>query len=158
MREDEYEYFKARSREKVGTMVVNFKRLFLQGDSRHDILMRAGDAVEVPKLKNYIRIIGRVDNPGNVIFNPDWNYLQYLQAVGGFGWRADDGDVRVVKARTGELVDASSIGDYELEPGDTIWVPEVPEVKFWETALTALGVISQLAGIVGIVIAITRLN
>lgn len=158
MREDEYEYFKARSREKIGTMVVDFKRLFLQGDMRHDIIMRPGDMVEVPKLKNYIRIIGRVDNPGNVIFNPDWNYMQYIQAVGGYGWRADDGDVRVVKARTGELVDAANIGDYELEPGDTIWIPEVPEVKFWESALTALGVISQIAGIVGIVIAITRLN
>lgn len=158
MREDEYEYFKARSREKIGTMVVDFKRVFLQGDMRQDILMRAGDVVEVPKLKNYIRIIGRVDNPGNVIFNADWNYTQYIQAVGGYGWRADDGDVRVVKARTGELVDAGDIGDYELEPGDTIWVPEVPDVKFWEAALTALGVISQLAGIVGIIIAITRMN
>lgn len=158
MREDEYEYFKARSREKVGMMVVDFKRLFLHGDMRHDILMRAGDQVEIPKLKNYIRIIGRVNNPGNVIFNRDWDYLQYIQATGGFGWRADDGDVRVVKARTGELVDASDPDDYELEPGDTIWVPEVPEVKFWETALTALGVISQVAGILGIIIAITRLN
>ncbi len=158
MQEDEYEYFKARSREKIGMMVVDFKRLFLQGDATQNILMRSGDVVEVPKLKNYIRIIGRVDNPGNVIFNPDWTYVQYIQTVGGYGWRADDGDVRVVKARTGELVDASNIGDYELEPGDTIWVPEVPEVKFWETALTALGVISQIAGIVGIVIAITRLN
>ncbi|MGB5073316.1 MAG: SLBB domain-containing protein [Bacteroidota bacterium] len=158
MQEDEYEYFKARGREKIGMMVVDFKRLFLQGDAMQDILMRAGDVVEIPKLKNYIRIIGRVDNPGNVIFNPDWNYLQYIQTVGGYGWRADDGDVRVVKARTGELVDASNLGSYELEPGDTIWVPEVPEVKFWEIALTSLGVISQLAGIVGIVIAISRLN
>lgn len=158
MQEDEYEYFKARGREKIGMMVVDFKRLFLQGDATHDILMRAGDVVEVPKRKNYIRIIGRVNNPGNVIFNPEWNFLQYIQAVGGFGWRADDGDVRVVKARTGELVDAEDTGDYELEPGDTIWVPEVPETKFWEAALTALGVISQLAGIVGIIIAITRLN
>jgi protein involved in polysaccharide export with SLBB domain len=158
MQEDEYEYFKARSREKIGMMVVDFKRLFLQGDAVQDILMRAGDVVEIPKLKNYIRIIGRVDNPGNVIVNPEWDYLQYIQAVGGFGWRADDGAVLVVKARTGEFVDAGNIGDYELEPGDTIWVPEVPKVKFWEIALTSLGVISQLAGIVGIVIAISRLN
>ncbi|MCZ7558264.1 MAG: SLBB domain-containing protein [Bacteroidia bacterium] len=158
MREDEYEYFKARSREKIGMMVVDFKKLFLQGDLSQDILLREGDVIEVPKLKNYIRIIGRVNNPGNVIFNPDWTYMNYLNAVGGFGWRADDGDVRVVKARTGELVDAENYSDYELEPGDTIWVPEVPEVKFWEIAFEALGVISQIAGIVGIVIAISQIN
>ena len=158
MREDEYEYFKARGREKIGMMVVDFKRLFLHNDLSQDIMLREGDAIEIPKLKNYIRIIGRVNNPGNVIFNRGWNYENYLGAVGGFGWRADKGDVRVVKARTGELVDAENTGDYELEPGDTIWVPEVPEVKFWEIALTSLGVISQLAGIVGIVIAISQIN
>ncbi len=156
MREDEYQYFKARSREKVGMMVVDFKRLFLQGDETQDIIMEEGDVVEIPKLKNYIRIIGRVDNPGNVIFHDNWTYMQYINSVGGFGWRADDGDVRVVKARTGELVDADDEGDYVLEPGDTIWVPEVPETKFWEVAFDALGVISQIAGIVGIVIAVSR--
>jgi protein involved in polysaccharide export with SLBB domain len=158
MREDEYEYFKARSREKVGMMVVNFKGLFLQGDSTQDIIMREGDLVEIPKAKNYIRIIGRVDNPGNVIYNEAWTYMEYIYTVGGFGWRADDGDVRVVKARTGELVDASDEDDYQLEPGDTIWVPEVPKTQFWEVAFTALGVISQVAGIVGIIIAVSRVN
>lgn len=158
MQEDEYEYFKARSREKIGMMVVDFKKLFLHGDESQDIKLREGDVIEVPKLKNYIRIIGRVNNPGNVIFNPQWSYVDYLNAVGGYGWRADDGDVRVVKVRTGELVDADNFGDYELEPGDTIWVPEVPEVKFWEIAFEALGVISQIAGIVGIVIAISQIN
>ena len=156
MREDEYEYFKARSREKVGTMVVDFKRLFLQGDETQDIVMEEGDVVEIPRLKNYIRIIGRADNPGNVIFQPGWGYMQYISAVGGFGWRAEDSDVRVVKARTGELVDASDEEDYELEPGDIIWVPEEPETKFWDLAFDALGVISQIAGIVGIVIAVSR--
>ncbi|MBR9977804.1 MAG: SLBB domain-containing protein [Bacteroidetes bacterium] len=158
MREDEYEYFKARSREKVGMMVIDFKRLFLEGDSSQDIYMRDGDVVEIPKLKNYVRIIGRVNTPGNVIYNPVWNFMQYIDAAGGFGWRADKGDVRVVKARTGELVKAKNTGDYQLEPGDTIWVPEVPELKFWEIALTTLGVISQVAGIVGIVIAISNMN
>ena len=156
MREDEYEYFKARSREKIGMMVVDFKRLFLEGDSTQDIIMREGDRIEVPKEKNYIRIIGRVNNPGNVIFHEGWSYMDYINTIGGFGWRADDGDVRVVKARTGELVDAGDQEDYELEPGDTIWVPEVPKTQFWEVAFTALGVISQIAGIVGIVIAVSR--
>jgi polysaccharide biosynthesis/export protein len=158
MREDEYEYFKARSRERIGQMVVDFKKLFLQGDPTQNIVLQEGDIIEVPRRKDYIRVIGRVNNPGNVIFATGWTFEQYITAAGGYGWRADDGDVRVVKARTGELVDADDEGDYELEPGDTIWVPEVPEVKFWEIALTTLGVISQVAGIVGIIIAISRIN
>ena len=156
MREDEYEYFKARGRERVGQMVVNFKRLFLQGDMSQDVTLKEGDVIEIPKIKNYIRVIGRVNNPGNVIYTEDWTYMNYINACRGFGWRADDGDVRIVKARTGELMDAEDLEAYELEPGDTIWIPEVPEVKFWEVALTTIGVIAQLAGIVGIIIAITR--
>jgi polysaccharide biosynthesis/export protein len=158
MTEDEYEYFKARSRERVGQMVVDFKTLFLQGDSSQDIYLRDGDFVEIPKIKNYIRVIGRVDNPGNVIFEESWAFEDYIAATGGYGWRAEDNDVRVIKARTGELVDAEDTGDYVLEPGDTIWVPEEPEVKFWPIALEALGVLSQIAGIVGIVVAISQIN
>ena len=155
MQEDEYQYFKARSREKIGMMVVDFKQLFLHDDATQDIIMQEGDVVEIPREKNYIRIIGRAENPGNVIFHRDWSYMDYINKVGGFGWRADE-DVLVVKARTGELVDAADEEDYELEPGDTIWVREVPKTQFWEVAFTALGVISQLAGIVGIVIAVSR--
>jgi len=156
MREDEYEYFKARSRERRGQMVVDFKDLFILGDTSEDIILRDGDVIEVPKKKNYISIIGQVNSPGNVIYNPDWNYLNYVAAAGGFGWRSNEGDVRIVKARTGELVDAEDLDSYKLEPGDTIWVPEVPEVRFWDIALTTLGVMSQLAGIVGIIIAVSR--
>lgn len=157
MQEDEYEYFKARSRERYGQMVVDFKRLFLEGDAKEDILLQDGDLIEIPIRKNFIRVIGRVNNPGNVIYRESWLYTDYITASGGFGWRANEGDVRVVKARTGELMDAESIGDYTLEPGDAIWVPEEARTKFWEVALTTLGVLSQVAGIVGIVVAISRL-
>ncbi len=158
MTEDEYEYFKARSRERIGQMVVNFKKLFLQRDTSENIFLRDGDVVMIPKLKNYIRVIGRVNTPGNVIFEPAWGFEQYIAAAGGYGWRAKDNDVRVIKARTGELVDAEDVEDYLLEPGDTIWVPEESVVKFWEIALGALGVISQIAGIVGIIVAISQIN
>jgi polysaccharide biosynthesis/export protein len=157
MQEDEYEYFKARSRERYGQMRVDFKRLFLEGDANEDVLLQDDDVVEIPIRKNYVRIIGRVNSPGNVIFKEGWSYLDYITACGGFGWRAREGDVRVVKARTGELMDADNTSDYRLEPGDAIWVPEKVKTKFWEVALTTLGVIGQVAGIVGIIVAISRM-
>jgi polysaccharide biosynthesis/export protein len=158
MREDEYEYFKARTREHIGLIVVNWKKLFLQNDLSADIFLRDDDMIEIPKIKNYIRVIGRVNNPGSVLFQKDWTYQHYIRAAGGYGWRAKDNDVRVVKARTGELVDASNEKDYELEPGDSIWVPETPEIKLWPLILTGIGVIAQLAGILGIIIAIRSLK
>ena len=156
MQVDEYEYFKARSRERIGQMVVDFKKLFLLNDTKEDIILQEDDLIEIPLQKNYVRVIGRVNNPGNIIYRKDWSYVDYINACSGFGWRAKDNDVRVVKARTGELVDAESTGDYFLEPGDAIWVPEEQKTKFWEVALTTVGVLSQIAGILGIVWAVSR--
>lgn len=158
MQTDEYEYLKARSRERIGQMVVDFKRLFLFNDMREDIILREDDVIEIPAKKNYIRIIGRVLNPGNVIFNPNWGFEDYIRFAHGYGWRADEGNVRIIKARTGEFVDADNTKDYILEPGDTIWVPEEPEIKFWNIVLTAIGVISQLAAIVGVIIALASIR
>jgi protein involved in polysaccharide export with SLBB domain len=156
MREDEYEYFKARSRERVGQMSVNFKKLFLEHDLSEDIILQENDIIDIPIQKNYVRVIGRVNNPGNVIFHKEWKWDDYIEYCGGFGWRANESDVRVIKSRTGELMDAEKTSSYELEPGDTVWVPEETKTKFWEVAFTTLGVLSQIAGIVGIVIAVSR--
>lgn len=156
MQEDEYEYFKARSRERVGQMAVNFKKLIQGKDLQEDITLEDGDVIDIPFRKNYVRVLGRVNAPGNVLFRASWTFRQYIEYCDGYGWRADEGNVRVIKARTGELVDATDTGDYVIEPGDAIWVPEEPKTKFWEVALTTLSVVAQLAGIVGIVYAVTR--
>jgi polysaccharide biosynthesis/export protein len=156
MQEDEYEYFKARSRERVGQMVVDFKKFFLAHDTTDDIVLQEDDFIDVPFQKNYIRVYGRVKNPGNIIYKKEWKYADYIDACSGFGWRAKRGDVRVVKARGGEIFDADADGDYVLEPGDAIWVPEQAKTKFWEVALTTVGVLSQIAGIFGIIWALTR--
>ena len=42
MTPDEYEYFKLRSRENPGRMVVDFHRLIAEGDERENLLLRAG--------------------------------------------------------------------------------------------------------------------
>jgi len=47
--------------------------------------------------------------------------------------------VRVVKANTGEWIDADDID--KLEPGDTIWILENPPgPKFWDVFTTSLSV------------------
>ncbi len=156
MREDEYEYFRARSRERVGQMAVNFKKLFLEHDLSEDIILQENDVIDIPIRKNYIRVIGRVNSPGNVIYREEWGWKNYVAFCGGFGWRANDTDVRLIKGRTGELVDVDNEGDYTIEPGDAIWVPEEAKTKFWEVALTTLGILGQIAGIVGIVYAVSK--
>jgi protein involved in polysaccharide export with SLBB domain len=147
MTEDEYDYYKAKSRQYSGTVVVNFVKLFQQGDLGEDIILRKNDIINVPEKKDYIIMLGQFVNPGKIIYDSLLTINEYIKLAGGFGWRALEGDVRIIRAKTGEWVDADE--DVLLKPGDTIWVPENPPgPKFWDVFTDVLTIVAQLAAIV----------
>lgn len=153
MNDDEYDYLKARSRQKRGRVVVDFERLFLESDKSEDVILKIGDIITIPEKKEYISIIGQVVNPGNITFKPGLTVGEYISIAGGFSWRAKKGDVRVIKANTGEWIDADDVD--ELKPGDTIWVPEDPPgPKFWDVFTTSLQVLGQVAAIIAATVAV----
>ena len=153
MTEDEYDYFKAKSRQTSGRVVVNFVDLFEKNDLKENIILKRGDVINIPEQKNYIIMLGQFLNPGKIIYDPNLTVNDYIQLAGGFGWRALEDEVRVIKAKTGEWIEADDVES--LEPGDTIWVPEDPPgPKFWEVFMDALTVLAQTAAIVAAVAAI----
>lgn len=147
MTEDEYDYLKAKSRQNSGRVVVDFVKLFKQNDMLENILLHKDDIINVPEKKDYIIMLGQFVNPGKIVYEPSLTIQDYISLAGGFGWRALEGDVRVIKAKTGEWVDADDLE--KLEAGDTIWAPEDPPgPKFWDVFTDALTVVAQLAAIV----------
>lgn len=130
MTETEYAYFKTKSRERRGTMVVNFEKL-LQGDDQENVLLKAGDRVFVPRNRETVAVSGQVANPGKVVFEEGKDYKYYINRAGGYGHDARKGKTRVIKGVTGEWIPA---GDADPPvPGDVIWVPEKPERDWWQT-------------------------
>ncbi len=98
-------------------------------------------------------MLGQLVNPGKIIYNPNFTIEDYIALAEGFGWRALEGEVRVIKATTGEWIDADDV--VKLDPGDTIWVPEDPPgPKFWEVFMDGLQIFAQLATIVAATAAI----
>ncbi len=153
MTEDEYDYFKARSRERSGRVVVDFEKLFIQNDQNENVILKKGDVITIPEEKNYITMLGQLVNPGNIIYNPTLTVYDYINLAGGFGWRAQEGEVRVIKALSGEWIYADQVE--KLNPGDAIWVPEEPPATdFWEVFNTTLQVFAQVAAIVAATAAI----
>lgn len=153
MTDDEYDYLKAKSRQRKGKVVLDFKSLFEENKLSEDLILKKGDEVRIPEKKNYITLIGQVVSPGNIIYDPNLKVEDYIQLAGGFSWRAIEGDVRVIKVNTGEWVDADDI--LNLDPGDTIWVLEDPPgPKFWDVFTTSLTVLGQLAAIVAATMAV----
>ena len=153
MTDDEYDYLKAKSRQRHGKVVVDFNALFNLNQLSEDVVLRSEDQITIPEKKNYITLIGQVVTPGNIIFEPKLTVEDYIQLAGGFSWRAVEGDVRIIKVNTGEWVDADDIE--KLEPGDTIWIlEEPPGPKFWDVFTTSLAILGQVAAIVAASVAV----
>ncbi len=147
MTDDEYDYYKAKSRQQSGTVVVDFVSLFKEDDLDENIILRKNDLIFVPEKKNYIIMLGQVVNPGKIIYDSTLTINDYIKLAGGFGWRALENDVRVIKAKTGEWVEADDVK--MLRPGDTIWIPENPPgPEFWAVFTDVLTILAQLAAIV----------
>ncbi len=147
MTEDEYDYYKAKSRQQSGTVVVDFVNLFKEDDLKENIILRKNDLIFVPEKKDYIIMLGQLVNPGKIIYDSTLTIDDYIKLAGGFSWRALKNDVRVIKAKTGEWVEADDLK--ALRPGDTIWVPEDPPgPKFWVVFTDVLSILAQVAAIV----------
>ena len=153
MTDDEYDYFKAKSRQRRGKVVVDFTALFRNNNLLENVILKKDDNINIPEAKNYIIMLGQVINPGNLIYQKNLKVKDYIDLSGGYGWRAETGDVRVVRANSGEWVYASDVDS--LNPGDAIWVPEEPpSPKFWTVFTTVLQVVGQLASVVAATVAV----
>lgn len=151
MSDDEYDYLKSRSRQRKGRVIVDFEKVFLT--KTEDLILKKNDQIFIPEKKDFIIIIGQAVFPGNLEYHPEYTIRDYIELAGGFSWRADEGDIRVIKGKTGEWVDEDDI--VKLEPGDTIWIPEKPQgPKFWDVFKDSLTIVGQLATVIAATIAV----
>jgi len=142
MTESEYAYFKAKSSELQGTVVVDFGRL-LAGDAPEDPLLRDGDRVVVPRAVATVTVSGRVEHPGVVAYVPGKDARYYVNQAGGFASRARSTGVRVQRRATGQRLTAREAG--HVMPGDEVWVPERPESDWWQTVRDVASFAGSLA-------------
>lgn len=153
MTDDEYDYFKSKSRQRKGKVVVDFIKLFEENDLSEDIILYKDDKILIPKKKDYVVLIGQVVNPGNVEFKPEYKIEDYIRLAGGLGWRALEKDIRLVRGTTGEWIEMDDVE--KIFPGDIIWVPEdPPPPKFWDVFQRSLNIIGQVATVVAATVAV----
>ncbi len=154
MSDDELKYYRARAREEEGLMAVDFELLYSEDQDENNIILQDQDSIYVPARKDYINILGRVNSPGRVVYQPNLTYSDYIVLAGGYGYRADEGGTLVIKSK-GEQFLADDF-NYKLEPGDRILVPEEPETEFIDVFSDALTIATQLFTIAAVVVSIAR--
>jgi protein involved in polysaccharide export with SLBB domain len=155
MSENEKRYYDAKRNEKEGVMAINFRTAIEDPESSENVFLIHQDSIIVPQKKNFINVQGRVNNPGMIVYNPDFSYEDYIQMAGGFGFRADESETFVMKTKGEQFLAEDK--NYILEPGDYILVPTESELTFGEVFQTSLTIVTQLITIAGVVVALVRL-
>jgi protein involved in polysaccharide export with SLBB domain len=130
MSDDEYSYFKTKSKQLHEVVVVDFEGLFLKKDKSKDILLKRGDIIDIPAIRKTVNVSGLVNDPGAVQYRPGKKLGYYIDQADGYHSHARKSRVRVIKGSTGQWLKPSKVK--RIEPGDTIWVPEKPERNYWE--------------------------
>jgi len=131
----------------VGRLVIDLRGVIAHPERAGDIELRSGDMLMVPRARQYVTVIGEVQNSTAHIWKPGLSRDDYIQLSGGPTQRADKSRIYVVRA-DGSVVAAQngsrwfSGTNVDIHPGDTIVVPlnaeKLPQLTLWKEVTTIL--------------------
>jgi protein involved in polysaccharide export with SLBB domain len=124
---DEKENFEQETKYKIGRVNLDFEKLFLKGDKSQDVILRKGDIIYIADNRKQIYVYGQVSNPGYIPYKEGADCMYYIEKAGGFGDRADESEVRVIKFKTREWMEPDNA---KIESDDFIYVPKVLKRDF----------------------------
>lgn len=150
----EESYWRFSSRGDLKIVSCDFEKLFTEKDSSEDVVLMNEDIIEISSVQHLVYVTGAVRFPGTVTFNPEWEYEDYIKAVGGYAKRARKRSVKLIKYGTQVWHDAKS--DYRIDPGDRIFIPDKVEVDWKTLTKEAVPIISQITTMILIIQNIRR--
>jgi protein involved in polysaccharide export with SLBB domain len=153
---EQQEYLRFRTRERAGQMAVDFVRLLRDHDESENIALSRNDRIVIPRASRTVTVSGQVANPSAFLHNPAYGIQDYIRLAGGFSKTAQEKNVRVIRGKTGKWIDADYV--QQVEPGDTILVPEKPPRDGWRIFLDGMQVVSQIVTIIYIIKVTARGN
>jgi len=124
---DEKEYFEMETKAKIGRVNVDFEKLFVKGDINQDVILRDGDIIYIADNKKQVYVYGQVNKPGYIQFKEGADYSYYIDKAGGYGERADESEVRVIKFKTREWLEPD---EAKVESNDFVYVPKIIKRDF----------------------------
>jgi protein involved in polysaccharide export with SLBB domain len=130
----------------VGRLVIDLPDL-LAGNKQVDVILRDGDRLLVPPLKQEVMVLGEVQYATSHLLRPGLTRDDYLAASGGLTVNGDDDKIYIVRAN-GAVVGSDGNkwfrrgGDTAIRPGDAIVVPlnvdRVPALALWQASTSIL--------------------
>ncbi len=134
---------------KIGRVNVDFEKLY-EGDQSQDIILKNGDIVFIADNRKEVYVYGQVNKPGFVPYKEGADVSYYVSASGGYGERADEDEVRVIKFKTREWLEPD---EAEIQSSDFVYVPRIIKRDF----AYDIDLISKVASVLVSVITLTLL-
>jgi len=106
-------------------------KLLIENDSLSNIELKTGDVVTVPTEPFTVTVVGQVTLGGSFEYEPGADFNYYLGLAGGYGERANEGNVRITRWDGTRLKWKTGV---EIKPGDTIVIGRA-ELKGWKDYL-----------------------
>jgi polysaccharide biosynthesis/export protein len=125
---------------KRNRVVVDFEKLFKDGDESQNIILDDKDVIYINDDKKSVYVYGQVQSEGYVPFKKGETVEYYVEKAGGFTLSAEKGDARIIKFNSRGWYKP---GDIEINSGDFIYVPKVQRKSFTET----ITLVSQITGV-----------
>ncbi len=132
---------------------INFEESLLEKDSNSKTLLENGDFVFVPRVFNFVSVVGSVCSPGLVDYKKDKGWKYFIEGAGGFDSKAYEKNTRIFKKGKGAWIMANSVES--VEPGDIIVVPPQPDDYYWNRVRDAVGVAGAIISTVAILVTLT---
>jgi len=134
---------------KIGRVNVDFEKLE-KGDNSQDVILKNGDIVYIADNKKEVYVYGQVNRPGFVPYKEGADAQYYIDAAGGYGERADEDEIRVIKFKTREWLEPD---EATIQSSDFVYVPRIIKRDF----AYDIDLISKVAGVIVSVITLTLL-
>lgn len=132
----------------TGRMSIKLSHLRLLKNSEFDIELEEGDSLFIPPESKFVNVTGAVFSPGSFVYHSEFDYRDYIEQAAGFSRYADTSNVYVLKVDgTAKKLSKGFLGwnpfksrwevsafeeeEKEIEPGDTIVIPEELEKIAW---------------------------
>lgn len=153
-----------------GRMSIKLMHLRLLKNSDYDVELEDGDTLFVPMKNNVVNVVGAVMSSGSFVYSEKLGYKDYINLAGSYTRYADEDNVYALKAdgtaqklsggfmnwnssRSRWEISSLTEDIKEIEPGDTIVIPEELERIAWLREIKDLTqIMYQIAVTAGVVV------
>lgn len=169
--ESKQAFLEALKRQKAsGRIAIRLAHLRLLKGSEYDLELENGDSLYIPTMNSSVSVMGSVMSLGSYIYSEKYNYRDYIDMSGGYTRYADSDNVYVLKvdgsarkfsngvfswSNSRSRWEMSAFGGEvkEIEPGDTIIVPEqLSQIAWLREVKDITQILMQMAVIAGVVV------